>query len=63
MRDKATLLEVLEVLSKVEARTKAAYEHDRSDYAHGCYKNTKHVISLLDTFIKYTNDTQELHND
>jgi len=61
-RDLATLLEVAEVLQRTQARTTAAHEYENTDYSLGCYNTINHVLNMLDSFIKYTDEEEHLYS-
>ena len=58
-RDLATLLEVTEQLQRTQERITAAHEHENTEYSLGCYSTINHVINILDSFIKYTEEEEQ----
>lgn len=58
-RDLATLLEVTEMLQRTKERITAAHEHENTDYSLGCFSTINHVLDILDSFIKYTDEEEQ----
>ena len=58
-RDLATLLEVTEQLQRTQERITAAHEHEKTDYSLGFYSTIDHVLNILDSFIKYTEEEEQ----